>query len=226
MQTKTFFIAGTDTDVGKTFVASGILQCANARGLSTAGYKPISAGCELTDEGLRNEDALVLQANSSLDLQYDEVNPIAFADPVAPHLAAKRSNTAISIEDVSNGYRVLVQKSPEFLLVEGAGGWRLPLDNNGHFLSDFVTQQKLPVILVVGMKLGCLNHAMLTIEAIERDGLKVVGWVANFVDPQMLYQEDNVKTLKSLIHAPCLGEVPFLENADNPAQYIDLGPIL
>ena len=226
MQTKTFFIAGTDTDVGKTFVASGILQCANARGLSTAGYKPISAGCELTDEGLRNEDALVLQANSSLDLQYDEVNPIAFADPVAPHLAAERNHTAISLNDVSAGYSTLVQKSADFLLVEGAGGWRLPLNNNGQFLSDFVIQQKLPVILVVGMKLGCLNHAMLTIEAIERDGLKLAGWVANFVDPQMMYQQDNLKSLKCLIQAPCLGEIPYLEKANHPSQYIDLGPVL
>ena len=226
MNRHAFFIAGTDTDVGKTFVARGILSCANDLGLTTAGYKPVSAGCEISSKGLRNEDALILQNASSLPLTYDEVNPIAFADPVAPHLAALRNHKTIDASDIVQGYKILQEKKPDLLLVEGAGGWRLPLNNEGRFLSDVVKQLQLPVVLVVGMKLGCLNHAMLTVEAIERDGLRLAGWVANLIDGDMLYQRDNLDSLKALIQAPCLGVVPQMEDDADVNTCIDIKALL
>lgn len=225
MSVHSFFIAGTDTDVGKTFIATGLLACAREKGLSTAGYKPVSAGCAKTADGLRNEDAEALLAGSSLELEYSQVNPIAFADPVAPHLAASREGQSISLDEITVGYQVLRDKAPDFLLVEGAGGWRLPLNNQGLFLSEFAVSQQLPVILVIGMKLGCLNHAMLTIEAIQRDGLAIAGWVANHIDTDMLYQKDNLETLKALIDAPCLGVVPKLAEHHQPSEFLDITPL-
>lgn len=209
--TKSIFIAGTDTDVGKTFISKAILQRAEKLGLASAAYKPVSAGCELTDDGLRNEDALILQRHSTLNLAYDAVNPIAFADPVAPHLAAQKLAQAIDIETINTGYQNLLGTAADFILVEGAGGWRLPL-GQGRFLSDFVKQQRIPVVLVVGMKLGCLNHALLTVEAIERDGVELVGWIANQIDPKMACFQQNIEALTDLITAPNLGIVPFVED--------------
>ncbi len=210
---QTIFIAGTDTDVGKTFVSNAILLRAKNLGLTTVAYKPISAGCEMTENGLRNEDALILQQQSSIDLDYHEVNPIAYADPVAPHLAAQGLHQQIDLELVHKGYKNLLSKSADLTLVEGAGGWRLPL-GQGKYLSDVVKHYKMPVILVVGMKLGCLNHALLTVEAIKRDGVELVGWIANQIDPEMIYYQQNIETLKELIAAPNLGVVPYINNKD------------
>ncbi len=216
---KRYFVAGTDTDVGKTFVSQAILMAANQAGLKSIGYKPVSAGCEETSEGLRNSDALMLQRNSSVVLQYDEVNPVAFLDPVAPHLAAKKEEINIEVETVSQGYENLLAKDADLVLVEGAGGWRLPL-NDSQFLSDFVIQHDLPVVLVVGLKLGCLNHSLLTVEAIKRDGLNLAGWVANQIDPDMLYLQDNIDALHGLISAPCLGVIPRLNVAEQAVSML------
>lgn len=216
---KRYFVAGTDTDVGKTFVSQAILMAANQAGLKSIGYKPVSAGCEETSEGLRNSDALMLQRNSSVVLQYDEVNPVAFLDPVAPHLAAKKEEINIDVETVSQGYENLLAKDADLVLVEGAGGWRLPL-NDSQFLSDFVIQHDLPVVLVVGLKLGCLNHSLLTVEAIKRDGLNLAGWVANQIDPDMLYLKDNIEALHGLISAPCLGVIPRLSVAEQAVSML------
>lgn len=206
--TKSYFITGTDTDVGKTHVACALLQALNQQGLSSAAYKPIAAGCEPSSEGLRNRDALVLQHHSSLNLHYSEVNPIAFAEPVAPHLAAKRQKQTIDLQKISSGYQQLLAKQPDVLFTEGAGGWRLPL-GQGQYLSDFVIAHKIPVILVVGIRLGCLNHALLSAEAIESDGLTLVGWVANNLSDNMPYARENIQHLQQQLNAPFLAELAW-----------------
>lgn len=209
--TKSIFIAGTDTDVGKTFISKAILQRAEKLGFTTAAYKPVSAGCDTTDEGLRNEDALILQRHSTVKLTYRDVNPIAYVDPVAPHLAAQRLGETIDLDKITSGYHKLQITQADWILIEGAGGWRLPLGQD-KFLSDIVKQQKIPVLLVIGMKLGCLNHALLTVEAIKRDGVELVGWIANHIDPEMAYFEQNIEALTELIPAPNLGIVPFVKD--------------
>ena len=231
---RAFFVTGTDTEVGKTFVTEALLILLNEKGVLTAGYKPIAAGCERTAKGLRNEDALALQQHSSIDLSYDEVNPIAFEAAVAPHLAAKNLNEdnttqPISVDTVREGFICLLQKKPDVLIVEGAGGWRLPLgiDFEGlpRYLSEFAVEQNLSVILVVGMRLGCLNHAVLTAECIRNDGLKIAGWVANQVDPDMPLLEDNIDSLKTFLDAPLLGVLPKLGAPEDAGAYLDLSVI-
>ncbi|BFM14413.1 dethiobiotin synthase [Maricurvus nonylphenolicus] len=227
MAKKKFFISGTDTDVGKTLIGAGILEAANRKGLRTVAMKPIAAGCEQTEQGLRNEDALTLIDAMSLELPYSQVNPIAFEPPIAPHIAAMRENKTLSVSRLTGFCNGILMQSSDFVVIEGAGGWRVPL-NPRETLADLAIELNLPVVMVVGMRLGCINHAILTAEAIERDGLKVAGWVANRVDPEMSCYEENLMTLKTLIQAPLLGEVPFLENAnkDAVADCLDIDPLL
>ena len=208
--TQTYFITGTDTDVGKTLCAKALLQYFNKQGMTTLAYKPIAAGCEKTEAGLRNSDALILQKNSNMSLSYKEVNPIAFEEPIAPHIAAQRENKVIDINLITEGLQALQTKYADVLLVEGAGGWRLPINSN-HYLSGWVVDNKMPVILVVGMKLGCLNHAILTYESILNDGAEVVGWIANSVDKNMPYYKENLAFLKNKINAPMIAEIPYLD---------------
>ena len=230
MHNKTFFITGTDTEVGKTFISRALLQAFNAKGLSTAAYKPVAAGCEQTSQGLRNEDALLLQAASSVTLSYQEVNPIALAEPVAPHLAAQQLKQQISLRDIAQGFVHLQNKQADVLLVEGAGGWRLPLgqaeSGKQQFLSDFAIQHKLPVILVVGMRLGCLNHALLTAEVIQNDGLKIAGWVANQLNGDMPYLQENILSLTGLLKLPFIGSVPKLASPEEALEFLDVSALV
>jgi len=223
MAKKKFFIAGTDTDAGKTLVASGILEKARQMGLQTVAIKPVASGCEQTPEGLRNSDALSLIDAMTAELPYEQVNPIAFEPAIAPHIAAMRANKKLSVDRLVGYCNGVMMRPSDLVIIEGAGGWRVPL-NPRETLADLVKQLNIPVILVVGVKLGCINHALLTVEAIERDGLKVAGWVANRIDPVMSCYDENMMTLRSLIGAPCLGEIPFLETADkkNAADHLDL----
>jgi len=209
----TYFITGTDTDVGKTICTKALLQAANKQSLRTLAYKPIAAGCEDTNEGLRNQDALILQQHSSITVDYDNVNPIAFKEPIAPHIAALKTQQVISIDTINKGLATLQIEQPQLLLVEGAGGWHLPI-NDQQLLSEWVVEKQLPVILVVGLKLGCLNHALLTAQTIQQSGLYIAGWIANHLQPDMPYVQDNISTLKSLIKAPLLAEIPFLKDID------------
>lgn len=211
---KAFFITGTDTDVGKTYVAHQLLNSAQAQGFRTLGYKPVSAGCEWRNERLENDDALVLLSASNVGASLEEVNPIAFAPPIAPHIAAQLAGKTISVNDIVNGYRHLQSYSADVLLMEGAGGWRLPLSNNTQ-MPEAVKALKLPVIIVVGMRLGCLNHAILTAEAIQHDGLEIAGWVANKIDPNMPYYKENLATLDATMPAPRLGEIGYQQSTDN-----------
>ena len=219
-----YFVAGTDTDAGKTLISAALLYKAKAAGMTTVGLKPVAAGCEETPDGLRNDDALKLIEQSTEKLPYEQVNPIAFARPIAPHIAGQLLQRPLSAGRIVGLLRgVLMINRAQFSLVEGAGGYRVPL-NPKETLADVSKELKLPVILVVGMKLGCLNHALLTVESIQRDGLKLAGWVANRIDGDMDVYEENVETLHAMIQAPCLGEVPFLSDptAEQAAEYVSL----
>ncbi len=208
-----WFVTGTDTEVGKTAVCCALLEAARAAGLSTAAVKPVAAGCDA--EG-RNEDALLLQRHMSLPLDYHTVNPVALAEPIAPHIAAQREGRALRVGDLAAGCREVLERGADLTLVEGAGGWRVPL-SAGETLAGLAAALRLPVILVVGMRLGCLNHALLTAEAVRRDGLTLAGWVANTPGEPMSCYAENRDTLQSLLPAPLLGELPALRPFD-PAR--------
>ena len=227
MAKHTYFVTGTDTDAGKTLMACGLLEKARQQGLKTAAVKPVAAGCEVTDEGLRNSDALMLQDAMTLDLPYEQVNPVAFEPAVAPHIAAMNEGKRMAVSRLSGFCRGVTMQACDLALIEGAGGWRVPL-NPTETLADLAIDMQAPVILVVGMKLGCINHALLTVEAIARDGLKLAGWIANRVDPNMSVYEENLLTLKALVQAPLLGEVPFLAQPDktSAAEYLSIDALL
>lgn len=221
-----FFVTGTDTEVGKTTIAAGLLRAARSAGLSTAAAKPVASGCEQTPDGLRNSDALALLGESTLALRYEQVNPFAFAPAIAPHLAAREAGVELSVAALAEPVRQILALGAGFTLVEGAGGWRVPLAGTSS-LADLAIDLQLPVILVVGVRLGCINHALLSAEAIERDGLRLAGWVANIVDGQTSRLAENLATLAARLNAPCLGQVPRLERADpaSVAAYLQLAPL-
>ncbi len=209
-----YFVTGTDTDCGKTLVSSALLHRAGAIQADghqprTLGLKPVASGCQVTEEGLRNSDALMLMSASTLQPSYRMINPFAFEPAIAPHIAAASQGMDISPESLMSAMDLTQMSRADFCLIEGAGGWRLPL-GQGRYMSELVQYLSVPVIMVVGMKLGCLNHAVLTMEAIKADGVELVGWVANRVDPNMANYQENLDSLKALIEAPMLGEVPYL----------------
>ncbi|MFL9814280.1 dethiobiotin synthase [Stutzerimonas sp. VN223-3] len=224
--TAAFFVTGTDTEGGKTTIAAGLLHAARLAGLSTAAAKPVASGCEVTAEGLRNGDALALLGECTLPMRYEEVNPFAFEPAIAPHLAAREAGIDLSVVHLAEPVRQMLALQADFSLVEGAGGWRVPLAGREN-LSDLAVQLGLPVILVVGVRLGCINHAVLSAEAIERDGLRLAGWVANIVEPETSRLEENLATLAERLAAPCLGRVPRLAAAgpSEVAPYLDLRPL-
>ncbi len=203
-----YFVTGTDTEVGKTFVCQYLLRAGKCAGLSTLGYKPVSAGCERINDQWVNEDAQTLQRTASISLPIEQINPVAFEPPIAPHIAAEIAGSPIDTAAIDQGLDVLRQHQPDLLLVEGAGGWRLPI-GQGRFLSDVVKAWQMEVIIVVGMRLGCLNHALLTAEAVIGDGLKLKGWIANQVVADMPFYQQNIQTLEALMPAPKLAEIPY-----------------
>ena len=227
MEKSHFFITGTDTDVGKTLVSTALLHLARQKGLETAALKPVSAGCDHSEEGLRNSDALALQQTMTAKLRYEEVNPIALEPAIAPHIAAAQVGKAMDVDALSRWCQSILKTSYPFVLMEGAGGWRVPL-NPKETLADLANSLNLKIILVVGMRLGCLNHALLTAEAIARDGLHLAGWVANQLDDDMLVVEENLATLAHRFHAPCIGHIPFLHKpcAIDAAKYLDIDKLL
>ncbi len=209
-----YFVTGTDTNVGKTLISCALLHGFAAQGKRVAGMKPIAAGCN--DYG-QNEDVLQLRAASNVHLGIDatsneQINPYGFVPAVAPHLAARLAGTSINLGRIVESYSVLTGQA-DVVIVEGAGGFLVPL-NDGQDGGDLARQLGLPVILVVGMRLGCLNHALLTVEAITARGLTLSGWVANVVESDMPLIEQNVATLQQRIAAPLLGIVPYLPQAD------------
>ena len=205
------FITGTDTDVGKTVVACGFLAAANQQGLRTAAIKPVAAGCEVTEQGMTNSDALQLQAAASHKLSYQQINPVALEPAIAPHIAAAEAGVRMSASRLVGYCRGVSLLPVDMVIIEGAGGWRVPI-NSRETLADVAQELECAVIVVVGMRLGCLNHALLTMEAIRRDGLQIAGWVANILDTEMPRLQENIDTLKQCINEPCLGIVPRLDD--------------
>ncbi|KUJ82808.1 dethiobiotin synthase [Microbulbifer flavimaris] len=224
---RTYFVTGTDTEVGKTFISAALLERAAQRKLKTAAVKPVASGCEVTHDGLRNSDALLLQDAMTLSLPYQQVNPIALEPAIAPHIAAMEAGKRLDVGRMAGVCRGVMSAGADLVLIEGAGGWRTPLGPRA-FLSDLPKQLEIPVILVVSMQLGCINHALLTAEAIRRDGLTLAGWVANFAREGMARPDENLATLRTLLPAPLLGVVPFDENADFrlAAEALDISPLL
>jgi len=198
-----FFVAGTDTGVGKTLVAAALLRRFGALGLRAAGMKPIAAGCE---QG-RNEDVEALLAAGMRGLERDLVCPYLFEPPIAPHIAAREAGVNIDLAVIEQAFIALSGKS-EVIVVEGVGGFRVPLDEHED-AGAIPKRLGLPVVLVVGLRLGCLSHALLTQEAIEAEGLGFAGWIVNRIDPAMARAEENVEALKRRLRAPLLADVPF-----------------
>ena len=215
-----FFITGTDTDVGKTVASTALVNAFVGQGLRTVGHKPISAGCEQTEHGLRNEDAQLLIAQSNVELPYDIINPFAFREPIAPHITAQRTNQVITEQGLLDNYHELSALAVDVLISEGAGGWLLPI-NQDQVLPDIVQQLSMPIILVVGMRLGCLNHALLTQQAIIASGCHIAGWIANAPEQQPFFKE-NLTTLQARIKAPLLGVIPTVNNASEAARYLNI----
>ncbi|WP_062263939.1 dethiobiotin synthase [Endozoicomonas arenosclerae] len=224
---KTFFVTGTDTDAGKTFVTCAMLASANQQGLKTLALKPVAAGSENTPDGPRNDDALNLMSAMNVDLGYSQVNPVLFEPPIAPHIAAQEEGRRVTVDRLTGFCRGALMTRHDLSFIEGAGGWRVPL-NDREMLADLAKNMNVPVILVVGMKLGCISHSLLTVESILQSGCQLAGWVANQVDPEMSRFEENVETLKAMIPSPCLGVVPWMDDSqkNNAASCLDLSPLL
>jgi dethiobiotin synthetase len=209
------FVTGTDTGVGKTRVAAGLCRAFASRGDRVAAMKPIASGCEATAHGLRNADAIALREAMTVRAAYRDVNPFAFEPAIAPHLAAQDVGVTIDFDVLDEAYRKLAERS-DVVIVEGAGGWLVPLDARRSF-ADLAAFWRLDVILVVGMRLGCLNHALLTAEAVTRSNLSLRGWVANSFAPGFARVEDHVGALRDRLAAPCLGVLPFAPDANADA---------
>ena len=203
-----YFVTGTDTGVGKTTVTLGLMRALQQQGRSVAAMKPVAAGCKLTPAGLRHADALQLQQQSSVELDYEWVNPYALEPAIAPHIAVEQAGTAIEIKKILRIYKE-IENSVDCVLVEGVGGWQVPL-NADETLADLARQMGLDVIMVVGIRLGCLNHALLTADAIAAAGCTLAGWVANQLPSPPDCAQENIKSLKSRISSPLLGVLPVM----------------
>lgn len=228
---KRIFITGTDTDAGKTTCATALIHALRKHGHQIVPLKPLAAGAEAVAGQLRNADALRLMEACDIevsDTSYQQVNPFCFAPAIAPHIAANQAGVTVNLVDLLQHTEMVTASHGDVFMIEGAGGWLVPL-NNEISLADYAQEVVADVVLVVGMKLGCLNHALLTAMDIERRGLKLVGWIAN--QPQakpMSEYNANVATLKQLLGAPCLGEIPYLPQADAEqlAELLNVKPLL
>lgn len=217
---RSLFVTGTDTGVGKTLVSAALLHTLARHHARVVGMKPVAAGLVFQDSAWVSEDVLALRAASSITVPPEWDNPVALADPVSPHLAAQRAGRCIAVSDLLAAQQALLTVA-DVVLVEGAGGWRVPLSED-ETLADLAKAMAAPVLLVVGLRLGCLNHALLTAEAIRADGLHLAGWVANAVDPHMDCRDENIATLTRRLDAPLLGVVPWLNPPDACRIPLDL----
>lgn len=220
----TWFIAGTDTGIGKTHATCTLLHLLRARGNEVCGMKPVASGCEETPQGLRNDDALALQAASSSPMPYEWINPVALREPLSPHLAAAHEGVEIRLAPLNEAFERL-RGMHDDVLVEGVGGWLVPLSRS-LLASGIARQWQLPVILVVGLRLGCINHALLSARAIATDGCRLVGWIGNRIDPAMAAVEENIETLRHQLPAPCLGILPHGLPPQEAAAHLDLTLVL
>lgn len=220
---KKFFITGTDTDAGKSLISAAFLYKAQQQEQSCFGLKPIAAGCQPSPQGLRNDDALLLQSFSAPAQNYDLHNPLTLEPAIAPHLALAEQQQSLSAQNLFDLCQPALSQEYDLTIIEGAGGWLVPLHNlekPQETLADFAKLINAPVILVVAMRLGCINHALLSIAAIKASGLPIAGWVANHIDPEMQRQAENVATLETIIEAPCLAKVPYLSHYQNDYQAV------
>jgi dethiobiotin synthetase len=197
------FVTGTDTGIGKTRVSTALVRAHRACGRRAIGMKPVASGCRETPDGLRNEDAEALIAASDPAPPYALCNPYALAPPIAPHIAARDAHVEIALDPIVNAYRMLAGMADR-VVVEGVGGWSVPL-SDALLQADLVRALELPVVLVVGLRLGCINHALLSARAIAADGCPLIGWIANRIDPEMVRVDANLDTLRARIDAPLLG---------------------
>lgn len=217
------FVTGTDTGVGKTLVAAALVRGHARTGARAVGMKPVAAGgLVVTSDGLVNEDVIALRAAGNVDAPLAAVNPYVFEAPIAPHIGAARAGVEISLDRIRDAHAALAANA-DAVVVEGAGGFLVPLSDTLDF-ADVAVALGLPVVLVVGMRLGCLNHALLTREAILRRGLRIAGWVANRIDPEMAAFDDNLETLTARMQAPRLAIVPHLATTDGTSLAIDWPP--
>ena len=217
MSARSFLVTGTDTGIGKTHASVALLHALRAHGLRAVGMKPIASGCDWIDGRWRNEDALALQAASDPRPDYGDINPVALPEPTAPTLAAIAAGVTVDIAALYAAHARLAS-SADVVLVEGAGGWDAPL-SDGLEHQDLARQLGGAVVLVVGLKLGCLSHARLTARAIEADGCRLVGWIGNRIDPDFARADDYVGLLTDALPASCLGVLPFVsDGSDLPAM--------
>jgi len=211
-----FYITGTDTEVGKTLVSAALLKVMSEQGYSSLGMKPVASGCENHMGELLNSDALLLKKNSTIALDYNEINPYAFQPAIAPHIAAKESGVSVTLDSLVQASQTIISHRANLTIIEGAGGWHVPINTNTqHTLADFAIAINAPVILVVAIKLGCINHALLSVQAIKVSGLPLAGWVANcsveINDQQAARTQENIQTLMSHISEPLIAVIPFLQ---------------
>ncbi len=203
---KTLFITGTDTEIGKTYSTCLIAKYLASKDKQVVCFKPVAAGAEKSDGVWKNDDALALQAASNVPLNYSQVNPFCFPEAIAPHIAAEMNQRTVTLNDIFTSFNCL--PNADYCLTEGAGGFLVPLNREQSF-AEIPKVLEAQVILVVGMRLGCINHALLTAEAIHQRGLKLVGWIANQIDPNMNNYQDNIDTLVEELAAPLLAEIAF-----------------
>ena len=210
-----WFVTGTDTGIGKSLASATLLHALRARGLRAVGMKPLASGCEATPEGWRNEDALALLAACSPRRAFAHVNPCAVPKPVAPHVAPRDAGIRVTLAPIVSAFERLSAQA-DAVVVEGVGGWAAPLSATLD-QADLARALDLPVVMVVGLRLGCISHARLTARAIERDGLRLAGWIANDIDPAMARADDNFELLKQRLPVACWGRLPYRDMPD-PAQ--------
>ena len=215
MQGHGCYVTGTDTGIGKTLASSALLHALHALGLRAVGMKPVASGCEATAGGWRNEDALVLQAASDPTPVYADLNPYALPLPLAPELAARDAGVEVELAPLLAAHARLRALAPR-VVVEGVGGWEAPLSASLRQV-DLVRALDLPVVLVVGLRLGCLNHAILSARAIAADGCRLIGWIGNAIDPDMACREEQRAMLQARLAAPCIGWLPHAAGADGRA---------
>ena len=210
------YVTGTDTGIGKTFASCTLLHALRAHGLRAAGMKPVASGCERIDGEWRNADALALQAAGEPGIAYADINPFALEHPLAPELAARDAGIDVALPPILDAHARLAARA-DALIVEGVGGWAAPLSAS-LMQADLVRALRLPVVLVVGLRLGCLNHALLSARAIAADGVHLAGWIASHVDPAMERVDDNLAMLRARMPAPCWGVLPHVPDADPAAM--------
>jgi dethiobiotin synthetase len=217
MTARGIFVTGTDTEVGKTVVATALVRGLVSRGLRVAAMKPVASGSKRTPQGLRNEDALSLMAASNIAMPYERVNPYCFEPAISPHIAAEEAKIAIDLAHIRRNFAALAADPTDYAVVEGAGGWLAPI-GPGTTMKDLANALELPVLLVVGMRLGCINHALLTKLAIESHGARFAGWIANTLAAAMPRLKENLDTLTRMLDEPPLEIVPALTSGAPPLE--------